>query len=151
MRNLEFRTRFIDLGDDVNRSMPGYVVQRVTDVLNDVGKSVRGSRILILGVAYKPNVGDIRESPGVVVAEQLVQLGADVSYVDPHVASLTLQSGAALPRVNLSAAVLTESDLAVITTRHDGIDWDLVRSNSRRVLDTRGVRVESGRADWHTL
>jgi UDP-N-acetyl-D-glucosamine dehydrogenase len=151
MRNLEFRTRFIDLGDDVNRSMPAYVVQRVTDVLNDVGLSVRGSRILILGVAYKPNVGDIRESPGVAVADKLVQLGADVSYVDPHVASLTLQNGAALPRVNLSAAVLTESDLVVITTKHDAIDWDLVRASAPRVLDTRGVRSAGARADWHTL
>jgi UDP-N-acetyl-D-glucosamine dehydrogenase len=151
MRNLEYRTRFIDLGDDVNRSMPGYVVQRATDVLNDVSRSLRGSHILLVGIAYKPNVGDIRESPGVEIAEILVKRGAAVRYVDPHVESLTLHDGAALSRVDLSPSVLSESDLVVITTRHDGIDWDLIRESATRVLDTRGVRAARGRADWHTL
>ena len=71
MRNLEFRTRFIDLGNDVNRSMPEYVVQRANEILNDIGHSVHGSRILLVGVAYKPNIGDIRESPAIEVAGKL--------------------------------------------------------------------------------
>ena len=87
MRNLEFRTRFIDLGNDINRSMPEYVVQRANEVLNDIGHSVQGSRILLIGVAYKPNIGDIRESPAVEVAAKLLRRGALVRYADPHVPS----------------------------------------------------------------
>jgi UDP-N-acetyl-D-glucosamine dehydrogenase len=151
MRNLEYRTRFIDLGDDVNRSMPGYVVQRATDVLNDIGRSVRGSRILLIGVAYKPNVGDVRESPGVEVAQKLVKSGADVRYADPHVPAITLRDGATLAAVTLSPDELEAADLVVITTRHDAVDWDLVCGRASLVLDTRGVRAGRGRRGWHTL
>jgi UDP-N-acetyl-D-glucosamine dehydrogenase len=151
MRNLEYRTRFIDLGDDVNRSMPGYVVQRATDILNDARKSVSGSRILLIGVAYKPNVGDTRESPALHVAGKLIDRGADVNYVDPHVLSVTLHGGAELARLDLTRAELEASDLVVIATHHDGVDWDLVREHAPMVLDTRGVRSGQGRAGWHTL
>ncbi len=150
MRNLEFRTRFIELGNDVNRSMPEYVVQRAGDVLNDIGRSVRGSRILLLGVAYKPNIGDVRESPAIEVAERLHSRGALVSYVDPHVPSLSIHGETPLPRVKLTAATLDATELAIITTAHDAIDWDLVRAHAPRVLDTRGLRGQ-GREDWHTL
>jgi UDP-N-acetyl-D-glucosamine dehydrogenase len=150
MRNLEFRTRFIELGNDVNRSMPDYVVQRATDVLNDIGRSVRGSRILLLGVAYKPNIGDVRESPAIEVAERLQSRGALVSYVDPHVPSLSIHGETPLPRVELTIATLDATELAIITTAHDAIDWDLVRARAPRVLDTRGLRGQ-GREGWHTL
>jgi UDP-N-acetyl-D-glucosamine dehydrogenase len=149
MRNLEFRTRFIDLGNDVNRSMPDYVVQRADDVLNDIGRSMRGSRILVIGVAYKPNIGDIRESPAIEVASRLQARGAFVRYADPHVPSISLH-GVTLHSVPLSAAELEASELVVITTAHDATDWDLVRAHAPVVLDTRGVRGQ-GRADWHTL
>jgi UDP-N-acetyl-D-glucosamine dehydrogenase len=149
MRNLEYRTRFIDLGSDVNQGMPDYVVQRAADILNDVHKSVRGSRIVLIGVAYKPNVSDIRESPALHVAGKLLDRGAQVRYVDPHVSSVTLHAGADLPRMELSAAALEASDLVVITTQHDGVDWDLVRKHAPLVLDTRGVRGDHAR--WHTL
>jgi UDP-N-acetyl-D-glucosamine dehydrogenase len=150
MRNLEFRTRFIDLGNDVNRSMPDYVVQRANDVLNDIGRSIRGSRILLLGVAYKPNIGDVREAPAIEVAARLLQRGAVVRYVDPHVPALHVHGGESVPRVELSVAELAASDLVVITTPHKAIDWDLVRAHAPRVLDTRGVRGQ-GHAEWHTL
>jgi UDP-N-acetyl-D-glucosamine dehydrogenase len=150
MRNLEFRTRFIDLGNDVNRGMPDYVVQRANDVLNDVGRSVRGSRILLIGAAYKPNIGDVRESPAIEVAGRLLARGALVRYADPHVPSLTLPGGSTLHSVELSAAELEASELVVITTAHDATDWALVREHAPVVLDTRGVRAQ-GRAGWHTL
>ena len=150
MRNLEFRTRFIDLGNDVNRGMPDYVVQRANDVLNDIGRSVRGSRILLIGVAYKPNIGDVRESPAVEVAERLTSRGAVVDYVDPHVPSLPVHGGAHLHAVALTPAQLQGSDLVIITTAHDAIDWPMVRDHAALVLDTRGVRGQ-GRAGWHTL
>jgi UDP-N-acetyl-D-glucosamine dehydrogenase len=151
MRNLEYRTRFIDLGDDVNRGMPAYVVQRAADILNDIGRSVRGSRVLLIGVAYKPNVSDVRESPGMEVAQKLVQRGADVRYADPHVASLALHDGTSLAAVTLSADEVEAADLVVITTRHDAVDWDLVCGRASLVLDTRGVRAGRGRRGWHTL
>ena len=150
MRNLEFRTRFIDLGNDVNRGMPDYVVQRANDVLNDAGRSVRGSRILLIGVAYKPNIGDVRESPAIEVAARLLARGALVRYADPHVPSLTLHGGSTLHSVELTAAELEASELVVITTAHDATDWALVREHAPVVLDTRGVRAQ-GRAAWHTL
>jgi UDP-N-acetyl-D-glucosamine dehydrogenase len=150
MRNLDFRTRFIDLGNDVNRGMPDYVVQRANDVLNDAGLTVRGSRILLVGVAYKPNIADVRESPAIEVAGRLLARGAVVRYVDPHVAALTIPGDGELPRVDLTAAELEASDLVMITTRHDTIDWDLVRQRASLVLDTRGVRAP-GRTGWHTL
>jgi UDP-N-acetyl-D-glucosamine dehydrogenase len=149
MRNLEFRTRFIDLGNDVNRGMPDYVVQRADDVLNDTGRSVRGSRILLIGVAYKPNIGDIRESPAIEVASRLQARGALVRYADPHVPSVSLH-GVMLRSVPLTAAELEASELVVITTAHESTDWDLVRAHAPVVLDTRGVRGQ-GRAEWHTL
>lgn len=151
MRNLEYRTRFIDLGDDVNRGMPAYVVRRATDILNAARKSLRGSRILLIGVAYKPNVSDIRESPAIHVARKLTERGAEVRYIDPHVTSLALGDGLELPRVDLSRGELEASDLVVITTQHDALDWDLVREHASTVLDTRGVRRGQGRSGWHTL
>jgi UDP-N-acetyl-D-glucosamine dehydrogenase len=151
MRNLEYRTRFIDLGDDVNRGMPAYVVERATDILNDAGRSVRGSRILVIGAAYKPNVGDIRESPGVEVLQRLHERGAELRYVDPHVSALALRDGGTIPRVDLSAQELASTDLVVITTLHDAVDWGLVVESSRPVLDTRGVRAGRHRPGWHTL
>jgi UDP-N-acetyl-D-glucosamine dehydrogenase len=150
MRNLDFRTRFIDLGNEVNRGMPDYVVQRADDVLNDIGRSMRGSRILLVGVAYKPNIGDVRESPAIEVADRLLSRGALVRYADPHVASLSVRSGSNLQAVELTAAELEASDLVVITTAHDAIDWALIRERAPLVLDTRGVRGD-GRAGWHTL
>jgi UDP-N-acetyl-D-glucosamine dehydrogenase len=150
MRNLEFRTRFIDLGSDVNRGMPDYVVRRANDVLNDIGRSIRDSRVLLIGVAYKPNVGDVRESPAIEVAGKLLRRGALLRYADPHVASLVIPGGAEVPRVDLTASELEASDLVVITTRHEAVDWDLVRAHAPLVLDTRGVRA-NGRPGWHTL
>ncbi|MGA7987076.1 MAG: nucleotide sugar dehydrogenase [Candidatus Dormiibacterota bacterium] len=150
MRNLDFRTRFIDLGNDVNRGMPDYVVQRADDVLNDIGRSVRGSRILLVGVAYKPNIGDVRESPALEVAERLLSRGAVVRYVDPHVPSVSIHGAAALQAVSLTSDELAATDLVVITTVHAAIDWTLIRERAALVLDTRGVRAP-GRAGWHTL
>jgi UDP-N-acetyl-D-glucosamine dehydrogenase len=149
MRNLEFRTRFIDLGNDINRGMPDYVVQRADDVLNDAGHSVRGSQILLIGAAYKPNIGDVRESPAIEVAARLLARGALVRYADPHVPTLMIH-GTSLNAVDLTPAELAASDLVIITTAHAATDWAMVREHAPVVLDTRGVRGQ-GRAGWHTL
>ena len=104
--------------------MPDYVVQRAGDVLKDVGTTVRGARVLLIGVAYKPNIGDVRESPAIEVAGRLRECGAVVRYVDPFVAALTADDATAVERVDLTAAELEASDLVLITTAHDDIDWD---------------------------
>lgn len=111
--------------------MPDYVVQRADDVLNDIGRSMRGSRILLIGVAYKPNIGDVRESPAIEVADRLLSRGALVRYVDPHVPSLPVRGGTSLSAVELTAAELDASDLVVITTAHAAIDWALIRERAR--------------------
>jgi UDP-N-acetyl-D-glucosamine dehydrogenase len=150
MHSLDFPTPFIDLGNDVNRAMPDYVVQRAGAVLNAVGSRLRGARVLLIGVAYKPNIGDVRESPALEVAGRLIERGAAVRYADPYVSSLVVSDATVVERVDLTATELEASDLVLITTAHDAIDWTLVREHAPLVLDTRGVRGQ-GRPGWHTL
>jgi UDP-N-acetyl-D-glucosamine dehydrogenase len=127
--------RFVELANDVNEHMPHYVVRRLMLSLNRCGKAVRGSRFLLLGLAYKPNTGDVRESPAVVVAERLLSLGADVRCADPHVEARAV----ALPvaRVDLTADEVSAADVVVVLTDHDAFDWGLVERNARFVFDTR--------------
>jgi UDP-N-acetyl-D-mannosaminuronic acid dehydrogenase/UDP-N-acetyl-D-glucosamine dehydrogenase len=124
--------RFVELANDVNNQMPGYVVERVTRALNRRGKAVKGARVLLLGLAYKKNSGDCRESPAVRVAQRLVQLGADVRAVDPNVdhppASVTL--------VPFEAAEVRASDIVVLLTDHDAVDYQLL-DEAPLVFDTR--------------
>jgi len=127
--------RFIELANEVNDHMPDYVVRRATAILNQQRKSVNGSRILVLGLAYKKDTGDARESPGPVVCERLLSLGADVRAVDPHVAAEQFPSSTA--PAALTQAELGAADLVVVTTDHDEFDWDLVVGSAQRVLDTR--------------
>jgi UDP-N-acetyl-D-glucosamine dehydrogenase len=124
------------LANDVNDHMPDYVVARAVVMLNRDRLPVNGSRILLLGLAYKPNSSDSREAPAVRVAERLVALGADVRAVDPHLSpDLGIPHGFSL--VELSEAELAAADLVVLLTDHDRFDYDLVGRHGRRVLDTR--------------
>jgi UDP-N-acetyl-D-glucosamine dehydrogenase len=132
-RSLGKPFRFVELANDINASMPDYVVSRLTRALNRDSRPVNGARILLLGLAYKQNTGDIRESPGVVIAQRLRSLGADVVVADPHVAS----SATPLPMVELTPDEVTLSDAVILVTDHDGFDYDMVRSCARYVLDTR--------------
>jgi nucleotide sugar dehydrogenase len=136
--------RFVELANDVNDHMPGYVVRRLTQALNSREQPVRGRRILLLGLAYKANTGDARESPAVVVADRLAALGAEVRAVDPHVDDHRIAPG--VPRVELTEEELRAADAVVILTRHDVFDLDLVARHAAYVLDTRhclaGAQVE---------
>jgi UDP-N-acetyl-D-glucosamine dehydrogenase len=136
--------RFIELANDVNEHMPDYVVRRLITALNRERKSVNGSSILLLGLAYKRNSGDAREAPAMVVASQLLDLGAVVSAVDPHVVEDHVDRR--IRRVELTAEELAAADAVVILTDHDQFDVDLVENNARYVLDTRrfarGASVE---------
>jgi nucleotide sugar dehydrogenase len=127
--------RFVELANDINDHMPDYVTRRVSMALNRDRVAVNGARILILGLSYKRNSGDVRESPVPVLCERLTALGANVRVAEPHMKTSDMPS--ALFPVSLTENELMEADLVVVTTDHDAFDWQLVARSSRRVLDTR--------------
>jgi UDP-N-acetyl-D-glucosamine dehydrogenase len=143
-QRLGYSFRFVELANDVNASMPDYVVRRVVVGLNQHRRPVHGSRILLLGLSYKRNTGDVRESPSLRVAEHLLALDADVRAADPYVADRCVDPR--VVRVEASAEELAAADAVVVLTDHDAFDFDLVASHGRYVLDTRhrvqGPRVE---------
>jgi len=136
-------TRFIELAGEVNTSMPAYVVQRTMLALNDIGKALRGSRILLVGLAYKKNVDDDRESPTYVLWEQLLKLGATVSYYDPYCPvvrpSREHSHFAGIASVSLDDIRGDRFDAAIISTGHDGVDHDAMAEKLPLVVDARGV------------
>jgi UDP-N-acetyl-D-mannosaminuronic acid dehydrogenase/UDP-N-acetyl-D-glucosamine dehydrogenase len=134
--------RFVELANDINDHMPDYVVRRLMLALNEQGKAVKGSRILCLGLAYKKNTGDARESPAARVAELLVQLGADVRAADPHVVEAHAPVG--VQRVELTAQEVAAADSIVLLTDHDAFDLALL-DDARSVLDTRNVLTSGHR------
>ena len=127
--------RFVELANDVNDHMPDYVAQRAAAALNREAKPVRGSRILVIGVAYKRNSGDVRESPVKGLCARLVALGADVRAIDPFVAADRYPPD--VRPVDSTEVEVSEADLVIVATDHDAVDWDLIRRHARRVLDTR--------------
>ena len=136
-RRVGHRFQFVELANDVNSRMPEYVVSRVTSLLNEESKSVRGARILLLGLSYKPGTSDWRESPSMVIARQLHTLGADVRVHDSHV-PLDADLVPPLPRVGCDAAELHAADLAVILVEHDDLPYDDICEHAPLVLDTKG-------------
>jgi nucleotide sugar dehydrogenase len=132
-RSLGQPFRFVELANDVNEHMPDYVVRRLVLGFNRMGRAINGSRILLLGLAYKPNTGDHRESPGTAIAQSLSALGADVRVADPHLSDQSV----VFPLVELSAEELDSADAVVVVTDHDAFDYDLVRTHARYVFDTR--------------
>jgi UDP-N-acetyl-D-glucosamine dehydrogenase len=132
--------RFVELANDVNDHMPEYVVKRLTVALNTRKLALNGSRALLLGLAYKPNTSDMRESPAIAVAQRLVRLGSHVRYVDEHIADLNLSSSdlaGHLVRAHLSVEELEVADIVVVLTDHDDIDYDFVSKHARYIFDTR--------------
>ena len=138
LRTLNYRARFIELAGEVNSEMPHYVVRKVTDALNDAERSVRGSRILMLGVAYKNDVSDTRESPALDIMRLLEEKGADMVYTDPYVPSLRSQ-GEVRESVPLDEAQLEQADCVIVTCRHSAFDFALVGAHARLVVDTRNA------------
>jgi len=139
LKTLNYNARFIELASEINTSMPYYVVDKITEALNNQALSVRGSRILILGVAYKRNVDDVRESPALDIISLLRQRGAEVDYHDPHVPRIQLESDIRMRSKPYCASLLQEVDCVVIVTDHCGYDWDEIARNSRCIVDTRHV------------
>jgi len=136
-RRVGHRFQFVELANDVNSRMPEYVVSRITNVLNEESKSVRGARILLLGLAYKPGTSDWRESPSMVVARHLHTLGADVRVHDPQVPE-DADLAPPLPRVGCDAGELQAADLVVILVDHDDLPYDEICEHAPLVFDTKG-------------
>jgi UDP-N-acetyl-D-glucosamine dehydrogenase len=136
-RQLGHRFRFVELANEVNRGMPEYVVSRVISLLNQDKRAVNGSRVLMLGLAYKPGTSDWRESPAMNIAEQLVALGADVRAHDAHVPA-DARLGPPVPRVDCSIEEIAAADLVVLCVDHADLPYDDIAKHARLVLDTRG-------------
>lgn len=147
LRALKYSTRFIELADRVNSEMPYYVVEKVAAALNARRQAVNGARILVLGVAYKRNVGDVRESPALDIINLLAGRGADITYHDPYVPRLHYDSGS-LESVALNPETLARADCVVIVTDHSCIDWQSVVTHARLIVDTRNAlkNVPPGKA-----
>src|SRR5207302_8119740 len=135
-----YEARFIHLADEINRSMPAYVVELVEESLNRQRRCLNGSRILALGVAYKRGVGDTRESPALEVLSSLREKGAEVSYADPHVPSVTLD-GDALKTVSLTDQEISTADCVLILTDHSDFDY-------RRIVELASLVVDTRNATW---
>jgi len=133
-REFDMHTEFIELAGKVNSQMPAFSVGKVVRALNEEGKSLNGSDILILGVAYKPNINDTRESPALKIMNLLREAGASVSYHDPHVDTLDPQG---LASVALDDGALKDADAVVVVTDHDAIDWQLVGAAAAVIVDLR--------------
>ncbi|MCC7053520.1 MAG: nucleotide sugar dehydrogenase [Gemmatimonadaceae bacterium] len=138
MRMLNYKTRFIDLASEINSGMPDYVVEKVARALNDESKSVKGATVLILGVAYKRDIDDMRESPALDIMRLLEQRGAKVVFNDPHVATFR-EDGHEYHGVALTAEALREADAVVIVTDHKAYDFQFVVDHATLVIDTRNA------------
>ena len=138
LKTLNYNARFIQLAGEINSEMPRYWVEKVVDALNEVGKPVKGSRVLVLGVAYKKDIDDVRESPALDIIELLAAKGADVRYHDPYVSSFA-HDGYRLHSEPDLAAALTAADCVVVVADHSSYDWATIASESRLLVDTRHV------------
>jgi UDP-N-acetyl-D-glucosamine dehydrogenase len=152
MKTLQYRTRMIEVASEINSDMPQYVARKAADALNYEGKALSGSRILVLGIAYKRDIDDLRESPAMEVIRLLQEKGADVAYHDPHCPIIrddghTAIKGLPLYSLPLTRAVLNSADLVVIVTDHSSVDYQFVADQAPLVLDTRGaMRHVAGQA-----
>jgi len=145
-REFGVHTRFIELAGEVNRGMPDYVVHRTMEALNEHGKAIKGSRILLLGLAYKPNVDDMRESPTFALMDQFKELGAELAYHDPHIPEIgptrEHPGWQGTRSVALTQESLAATDCVVIATAHAAFDLNLVAANADLIIDTRNAMAD---------
>jgi UDP-N-acetyl-D-glucosamine dehydrogenase len=145
MRTLNYKTRFIDLASEINSAMPAFVVEKTMHALNDDRKSLKGSRILVVGVAYKKDIDDVRESPAIDVIRLLASYGADVEYHDPFVAEFR-EDGHVLSGTALTADLLSSADAVVIVTDHSNIDYQFIVDHTSIIIDTRNATRNCSRS-----
>ncbi len=143
-REYDLNTRFIELAGEVNTNMPRWVVGKLMDALNDREKSIKGSKVLVLGIAYKKDVDDMRESPSVELMELLKAKGAIVEYTDPHVPTFPImrEHHFDLESIELTPKKIAEYDVLLLATNHTKFDYDLLKNNAQLLIDTRGVYLE---------
>jgi UDP-N-acetyl-D-glucosamine dehydrogenase len=143
-REYGVHTRFIELAGEINSGMPHWVIDKIAGALNDQSRAIKGSRVLVLGIAYKKNVDDMRESPAVELMELLTEKGAVVEYSDPHVPVFPKMRKHRfdLASVPLTAERIGSYDLVLIATNHDAFDYELIRKSAKLVVDTRGVYLD---------
>jgi UDP-N-acetyl-D-glucosamine dehydrogenase len=139
-KEMGMNTRFIELAGEINAAMPSYVVQKVSETLNSVGKAIKGSKILVLGLAYKKNVDDLRESPSLEIIDILIDKGAIIDYCDPYFPTIphTRKHQFELVAKPLNKNTLKSADLVLLATDHDNFDYDLIEKESPIIIDTRG-------------
>lgn len=143
-REFGVHTRFIELAGEVNSAMPDYVVAKITSALNAAKKAINGSRILVLGIAYKKNVDDMRESPSVILMEKLSDLGAKVAYSDPHIPVFPKmrEHRFELSSVTLTPQSLADFDCVLLATDHDNFDYAMIKESAKLIVDSRGRYLE---------
>jgi UDP-N-acetyl-D-glucosamine dehydrogenase len=144
MRSLNYTTRFIELASEINTSMPRFVVGKVQDALNDHEKSLKGSQVLVLGAAYKPDIDDLRESPAIDVIRLLQQKGAKVSYHDPYIPHIREEDWEIDSITDLMPAV-SDADCVVIVTNHKAYDYSAIHASAQLLVDTRNALGKFGR------
>jgi UDP-N-acetyl-D-glucosamine dehydrogenase len=143
MRGLNYKTRFIDLAGELNSEMPLFWVRKLMEELNGARRSIKGAKVLVVGVAYKKDIDDLRESPALDILGLLHQYGADVSYHDPYVSKFS-EAGPDYQSVPLTETAVQEADAVLIVTDHTSIDWKLIKRAARLVVDTRHVLSRVG-------
>lgn len=133
-------TRFIELAGEINEAMPNYVIEKIIQALNNKAKAIKGAKILILGIAYKRDVDDVRESPSVTVMEMLQEWGANIQYSDPHVPTFPQmrEHHFDLQSVDVTAETITEFDAVILLTDHSDFDYQLINQHAQILIDTRG-------------
>jgi UDP-N-acetyl-D-glucosamine dehydrogenase len=138
MRTLNYKTRFIDLASEINSQMPAYVAEKVVLALNDERKALNGSRIVVVGIAYKRDIDDVRESPALDIIRLLASHGADVAYHDPHI-PVVVEDGHELRSVALTRKEVENADAVVIVTDHRAVDYQVLVDQASLIVDTRNA------------
>ena len=135
-----FHTRFIELAGEINSSMPSYVVEKVAEGLNEFGKSIKGSNVLMLGLGYKKNVDDLRESPALEIINLLQNKGANINFNDPYFERIPKlrKYKFNLKSINLTPKNISEFDVIVLATDHDFYDYEMIKKHGKLIIDTRG-------------
>jgi len=139
MRDLDYRTRFVELASEVNAEMPKFIVEKIRTALASQDKQLEGASIFIIGVSYKKDVGDVRESPALQVIQELVSLGAKIEYHDPHAPEVKLSENVSLSCASLTKEGLGQSDAVVIMTDHSSLDYSLILHSSQILVDARNA------------
>jgi UDP-N-acetyl-D-glucosamine dehydrogenase len=139
MRGLNYRTRFVELASELNAEMPKFLVEKVRSSLESKGETLEGANIMIIGVSYKKDVSDVRESPALQVIQELLSFDAKVEYHDPHVPELQLSESLSLSSVALTDEILSQSDAVVIVTDHSSLDYSRILNSSPILVDARNA------------